>query len=81
MEAEQKVGAVQLSDRLRGVSPPLTRRLLITEQSSLAELHATLQTPTDAEAFTRPPRVWQSKLEAHPFLRSLPVYRYISDNS
>jgi hypothetical protein len=43
MEAEQKVGAVQLSARLRGVSPPVTRRLLITEQSSLAELHATLQ--------------------------------------
>jgi hypothetical protein len=43
MEAEQKVGAVQLSARLRGVSPPVIRRLLITEQSSLAELHATLQ--------------------------------------
>ena len=43
MEAEHKVGAVQLSARLRGVSPPVTRRLLITEQSSLAELHATLQ--------------------------------------
>jgi hypothetical protein len=43
MEAEQKVGAVQLSARLRGVSPPVIRRLLITEPSSLAELHATLQ--------------------------------------
>jgi Plasmid pRiA4b ORF-3-like protein len=43
MEAEQKVGAVQLSARLRCVSPPVIRRLLITEQSSLAELHATLQ--------------------------------------
>jgi hypothetical protein len=43
MEAEQKVGAVQLSARLRGVSPPVTRRLLITEQSCLVELHATLQ--------------------------------------
>ena len=43
MEAEQKVGAVQLSARLRGVSPPVTRRLLITAQSCLAELHATLQ--------------------------------------
>jgi hypothetical protein len=43
MEAEQKVGAVQLSARLRGVSPPVIRRVLITEQSSLAELHATLQ--------------------------------------
>jgi Plasmid pRiA4b ORF-3-like protein len=43
MEAEQKVGAVQLSARLGGVLPPVIRRLLITEQSSLAELHATLQ--------------------------------------
>jgi Plasmid pRiA4b ORF-3-like protein len=43
MEAERKVGAVQLSARLRGVSPPVTRRLVITEQSSLAELHAILQ--------------------------------------
>jgi len=40
MEAEQKVGAVQLSTRLRGVSPPVTRRLRVTEQTSLAELHA-----------------------------------------
>jgi hypothetical protein len=43
MVAEQKVGAVQLSVLLRGVLPPVIRRLLITEQSSLAELHATLQ--------------------------------------
>src|ERR1700676_3955187 len=42
MEAEQKVGAVQLSARLRGVSPPVLRLLLCTEQSSLAELHASL---------------------------------------
>jgi hypothetical protein len=27
MEAEQKVGAVQLSARIRGVSPPVIRRL------------------------------------------------------
>src|SRR5579863_8881039 len=43
METERKVGALQLSARPRGVSPPVTRRLLIIEQSSLAELHATLQ--------------------------------------
>jgi len=43
MEAEQKVGAVQLSARLRGAEPAVIRRLLITEQSSLAELQATLQ--------------------------------------
>src|ERR1700733_3010592 len=43
MEGEQKVGAVQLSARLRGVSPPVTRRLRVAEQTSLAELHAALQ--------------------------------------
>jgi hypothetical protein len=43
MEVERTVGAVQLSARLRGVSPPVTRRLLIAEQASLADLHASLQ--------------------------------------
>jgi hypothetical protein len=43
MGAEDKVGAVQLNARLCGVSPPVTRRLLITEQASLAQLHAALQ--------------------------------------
>src|SRR5271156_906230 len=43
MDAEQQVGAVQLSARLRGVSPPVTRRLRVAEQTSLAELHAALQ--------------------------------------
>lgn len=43
MGAEQKVSAVQLHARLCGVSPPITRRLLITEQASLAHLHAALQ--------------------------------------
>jgi hypothetical protein len=43
MEAEQKVGAVQLNARLCGVSPPVTRRLVITEQASLGQLHAALQ--------------------------------------
>ncbi len=43
MDAEQKVGAGQLSARLRGVSPPVTRRLRVAEQTSLAELHAALQ--------------------------------------
>jgi hypothetical protein len=32
---------VQLSARLRGVSPSVTRRLLITEQASLAQLGKT----------------------------------------
>jgi hypothetical protein len=43
MGAEDKVGAVQLNARLCGVSPPVTRRLMITEQASLAQLHAALQ--------------------------------------
>src|SRR6267154_2218686 len=43
MGAEDKVGAVQLDARLCGVSPPVTRRLVITEQASLAQLHAALQ--------------------------------------
>lgn len=43
MDAEDQVGAVQLSARLCGVSPPVTRRILITEQASLAQLHAALQ--------------------------------------
>src|ERR1017187_8101560 len=43
MGAEDKVGAVQLNARLCGVSPPVTRRMVITEQASLAQLHAALQ--------------------------------------
>jgi hypothetical protein len=43
MAEEQQVGAVQLGARLRDVSPPVTRRLRIAEQTSLAELHAALQ--------------------------------------
>jgi hypothetical protein len=35
-----KLGAVQLSARLRGVSPPVTRRPRGAEQTSLAELKA-----------------------------------------
>jgi hypothetical protein len=50
MDAEQKVGAVQLSTRLRGVSPQVTGRLRVAEQTSLAELHAALQV-----AFGMPP--------------------------
>ncbi len=43
MNAEQNVGAVQLCGRLRGVSPPVTRRFLVTEQASLSQFHDTLQ--------------------------------------
>ena len=52
MEAEHKVGAVQLSARLRGVSPPVTRRLRVAEQTSLAELHAALQVAFGATSIT-----------------------------
>ena len=38
-----EVGALQLLARLRGVSPPVTRRLSIAEQATLAQLHAALQ--------------------------------------
>ncbi len=62
MEAEQKVGAVQLSARLRGVSPPMTRRLRIAEQTSLAEMHAVLQVAfgwSDERLYTFQIRGWQ----------------------
>lgn len=62
MEAEQKVGALQLSARLRGVSPPVMRRLRIAEQSSLAELHAALQVAfgwSDQHLYTLQIRGWQ----------------------
>jgi Plasmid pRiA4b ORF-3-like protein len=43
MAEDQQGGAVQLNARLRGVSPPVARRILIAEQALLAELHAALQ--------------------------------------
>ena len=62
MNGEQKVSAVQLSARLRGVSPPVTRRLLITEQASLTQLHATLQVAfgwSDEHLYSFQIRGWQ----------------------
>ena len=59
MGAEQKVSLVQLHARLCGVSPPVTRRLLITEQASLAQLHAALQV-----AFG-----WSDEHLAHPLVK------------
>src|ERR1700722_9201687 len=62
MEAEQKVGAVQLSERLHGVSPPVTRRLPIAEQTSLAESHPALQVAfgwSDEILYTFQMRGWQ----------------------
>jgi pRiA4b ORF-3-like protein len=43
MGAEDTVGAVQLNARSCGLSSPVTRRLVITEKASLAQLHAALQ--------------------------------------
>jgi hypothetical protein len=62
VNTEDKVGAVQLSARLRGVSPPVTRRLVITEQASLAQLHATLQVAfgwSDEHLYAFQIRGWQ----------------------
>jgi hypothetical protein len=62
MNTEQKVGALQLSARLRGVSPPVTRRLMITEQTSLAHLHAALQVAfgwSDEHLYSFQIRGWQ----------------------
>jgi hypothetical protein len=38
MDDEQQAGAVELDARVRGVSPPVTPRIWIGEQASLAEL-------------------------------------------
>jgi Plasmid pRiA4b ORF-3-like protein len=62
MDAQQKAGAVQLSARLRGVSPPVARRLLVSEQASLAQLHAVLQVAFgwgDEHLYTFQIRGWQ----------------------
>src|SRR6266404_6891575 len=62
MGAEDKVGAVQLNARLCGVSPPVTRRLVITEQASLAQLHASLQVAfgwSDEHLYVFQIRGWQ----------------------
>jgi hypothetical protein len=62
MDAQQRVGAVQLSARLRGVSPQVTRRLLVSEQASLAKLHAVLQVAfgwSDEHLYTFQIRGWQ----------------------
>jgi Plasmid pRiA4b ORF-3-like protein len=62
MGAEDKVGAVQLNARLCGVSPPVTRRLVITEQASLAQLHAALQVAfgwSDEHLYVFQIRGWQ----------------------
>ena len=62
MGAEDKVGAVQLNARLCGVSPPVTRRLVNTEQASLAQLHAALQVAfgwSDEHLYVFQIRGWQ----------------------
>ena len=50
MEAEHKVGAVQLGASLRRVSPPVTRRLRVAERTWLADLHAARCKSTSAGA-------------------------------
>jgi hypothetical protein len=62
MGAEDKVSAVKLNARLCGVSPPVTRRLVITVQSSLAQLHAALQVAfgwSDEHLYVFQIRGWQ----------------------
>ena len=62
MEAERKVGGVRLIARLGGVSPPVTRRLRIAEQTTLGELHAALQVAygwSDGHLYTFQIRGWQ----------------------
>ena len=46
MQGEQKVGGLQLSTRLRGVSPPVTRRLRVAEQTSLGECTRCCKSPS-----------------------------------
>jgi hypothetical protein len=43
MVHDGEIGAVQLSVRVRSISAPVTRRLRIAEQATLAQLHAVLQ--------------------------------------
>jgi|SRR5450755_2677087 hypothetical protein len=62
MDKGNPVGALQLSVRLRGVSPPVTRRLLIAEQILLAELHSILRAAfgwSDDHRYTFQIRGWQ----------------------
>src|SRR6202047_1187133 len=57
-----EVGRVQLNARLCGVSPPVTRRLVIAEQASLAQLHAALQVAfgwSDEHLYVFQIRGWQ----------------------
>ena len=61
MDAEQQVRAVQLSAGLRGMPPPVIRRLRVAEQTSLAELHAALQVAfgwSDGHLYTFQIRGW-----------------------
>jgi Plasmid pRiA4b ORF-3-like protein len=62
MDNEHQVGAVRLNARLRGVSPPVTRGILIAEQASLGELHAVLQVAfgwSDEHLYVFQIRGWQ----------------------
>ena len=62
METIYLVGAGQLSVRLRGVSPPIVRRLLIVEEASLAQFPGILQIVfnwSDAHRYTFLIRGWR----------------------
>ncbi|MEP6885432.1 MAG: hypothetical protein ABJC66_11840 [Gammaproteobacteria bacterium] len=43
MADNAEIGAIQLTARLRGVSPPVKRRLRMAEQATLSQLRAALQ--------------------------------------
>jgi hypothetical protein len=58
MDAGQKVGAVQLSTRLRGVSPPVTRRLRVAVPDLVWRLLAKM------------PHIWY-RIDVHTIARVL----------
>jgi hypothetical protein len=62
MEAEQRVGAVQLSAPRQRVAAGDARRLLVAEQTLLAQLHAVLQVAfgwSDQHLYAFQIRAWQ----------------------
>src|ERR1700687_6185337 len=62
MAEKRQVLALRVGARLQGVSPPVTRRLRIAEQASLAKLHASLQVAfgsSDEHLYTFQIRGWQ----------------------
>jgi hypothetical protein len=67
----------RLDPRGRGriqISAELPLMYVMGRRAAHPEVH--FPTTTDDEISGQPQRVRQSKLEAHPFLQSLPIYRY-----